>query len=117
MKITTDPLRALLQESPVQLLDVRLGDDFEAAHLPGAHNNCVYEVAFADRLADTAPQKDVPTIVYGAHTHSIADPTQEGTASQAPQTVATISVTDAAAGGRHDNWQDCQESNKLLNKI
>ena len=48
-----------------QLLDVRLADDFEAEHILGAENNCVFEVAFADRLGTTAPNKALPTIVYG----------------------------------------------------
>ena len=48
-----------------QLLDVRLDEDFEAAHLVGAVNNCVFEVAFADRLAESAPNRSVLTVVYG----------------------------------------------------
>ena len=53
-----------------QLLDVRLPDDFEAAHLTGAKNNCVFEVAFASRLPDTAPDPAATTIVYGANHQS-----------------------------------------------
>ncbi|MGE9268755.1 MAG: YceI family protein [Verrucomicrobiales bacterium] len=53
-----------------QLLDVRLADDFEAAHLPGSVNNCVFEVAFTERLADCAPDKSLPTIVCGANEES-----------------------------------------------
>lgn len=57
-----------LQQTPgVQLLDVRLADDFEAAHLEGAVNNCVFEVAFRDRLSATAPNREAPTVVYGAN--------------------------------------------------
>lgn len=48
-----------------QLLDVRLADDFAAGHIEGARNNCIYEVAFTGRLAETAPDTDQPTIVYG----------------------------------------------------
>ena len=60
-----------LQDLPqVQLLDVRLADDFEAAHLEGAANNCVFEVAFPERLAETAPDKSLPTVVYGANGES-----------------------------------------------
>ncbi|MEM9237006.1 MAG: YceI family protein [Verrucomicrobiota bacterium] len=54
----------------IQLLDVRLADDFEAIHLEGAASNCVYEVQFEDRLADTAPDKSVTTVVYGANRDS-----------------------------------------------
>jgi len=51
---------------PFQLLDVRLTEDFEAAHIKGALNNCVFEVQFTQRLKETAPDKSILTIVYGA---------------------------------------------------
>lgn len=66
MTITTPKLEALLETPGVQLLDVRLADDFAAFHLPGASNNCVFEVAFTERLAECAPDRDAPVIVYGA---------------------------------------------------
>ncbi len=49
-----------------QILDVRLAEDYEAAHIRDAKNNCVFEVAFESRLPDTAPSKDMHTLVYGA---------------------------------------------------
>jgi polyisoprenoid-binding protein YceI len=61
----------LSQHPHAQLLDVRLGDDFEAAHLTGAANNCVFEVAFAERLASTAPDQNQTTVVYGADERSL----------------------------------------------
>lgn len=51
---------------PVQILDVRLADEYEACHLVGAENNCIHEVSFVGKLAETAPDKSMPTIVYGA---------------------------------------------------
>jgi rhodanese-related sulfurtransferase len=48
------------------LLDVRLDDDYAAAHLPQAKNNCVFEVNFLDRMADFAPDKKTTVCVYGA---------------------------------------------------
>ncbi|MGD1977860.1 MAG: YceI family protein [Akkermansiaceae bacterium] len=53
-----------------QLLDVRLADDYEAGHLEGAKGNCVFEVAFEGRLTDSAPSKEVLTVVYGANDDS-----------------------------------------------
>jgi polyisoprenoid-binding protein YceI len=50
---------------PVQLIDVRLADDFEARHLAGAVNNCVFEVAFPDRLGGCAPEKSRTTVICG----------------------------------------------------
>lgn len=56
--------------SDVQLLDVRLADDYEACHLEGAVNNCVYEVAFHERLPGSAPDSNKTTVVYGANDES-----------------------------------------------
>lgn len=57
-----------------QILDVRLAEDFEAAHLNGAKNNCVFEVDFENRLPETAPSKEMHTIVYGANDQSYEAP-------------------------------------------
>ena len=64
--ISTADLQSRLAAGGTQLLDVRLADDFAAAHIPGAANNCVFEVAFAERLAEKAPDRSAPVIVYGA---------------------------------------------------
>jgi polyisoprenoid-binding protein YceI len=58
-------------QEPYQLLDVRLADDFEAGHLEGAQNNCVFEVTFEGRLDESAPRKEVLTVVYGADKESL----------------------------------------------
>ncbi len=55
---------------PIQILDVRLADDFEALHIAGARNNCVYEVDFSKRLSDSAPDKSAMMLVYGANAES-----------------------------------------------
>jgi rhodanese-related sulfurtransferase/polyisoprenoid-binding protein YceI len=52
------------------LMDVRLADDFAAGHVPCALNNCVFEVAFAERLAELAVDKDGALCVYGASAQS-----------------------------------------------
>jgi polyisoprenoid-binding protein YceI/rhodanese-related sulfurtransferase len=52
------------------LIDVRLEEDYLAAHLPEAKNNCVYEVSFSERMSDVAPRKDVAVCVYGAASDS-----------------------------------------------
>ena len=51
------------------LIDVRLEEDYLAAHLPQAKNNCVYEVSFSERMNDLASSKDV-VCVYGADSES-----------------------------------------------
>lgn len=65
--ITPPSLSALLRgQAPPLLVDVRLEDDFLTAHLPGAKNNCVFEVAFLDRMSAIAPDKPAAVCVYGA---------------------------------------------------
>ncbi|WP_411828087.1 YceI family protein [Luteolibacter sp. AS25] len=54
----------------VQVLDVRLQDDYEACHLKGAANNCVHEVSFVDRLVEAAPEKRKLTVIYGENSKS-----------------------------------------------
>jgi polyisoprenoid-binding protein YceI/rhodanese-related sulfurtransferase len=48
------------------LLDVRLEEDFAAAHLPEARSNCVFEIGFLDRMGDVAPDRRAAVCVYGA---------------------------------------------------
>jgi rhodanese-related sulfurtransferase len=69
--IQTEDLRKQLESrDPPILVDVRLEDDFRTAHIPGAISNCVFEVAFTERLANVAPQQASPTVVYGANSGS-----------------------------------------------
>jgi polyisoprenoid-binding protein YceI/rhodanese-related sulfurtransferase len=67
MLITPAELAERLKSSPRPiLLDVRLEDDYTVAHLPDARNNCVFEIAFVDRMGEVAPNKGAPICVYGA---------------------------------------------------
>jgi polyisoprenoid-binding protein YceI len=47
-----------------------IADDFEAGHLEGAMGNCVFEVTFEGRLEESAPAKEVLTVIYGANDES-----------------------------------------------
>ncbi len=53
------------------LVDVRLEEDFAIEHLPGARNNCVFEVAFLERMEELAPDLNRPVCVYGAGVGSL----------------------------------------------
>lgn len=69
--ISSARLANLLREGvPLVVLDVRLKEDYDLAHLEGARSNCVFEVAFGERLAETAPDHAVPVCVYGADASS-----------------------------------------------
>lgn len=56
----------LLSESPPIVLDVRLADDFSAGKIAAALNNCVFEVAFHERLASQVTDKARRIILVGA---------------------------------------------------
>lgn len=56
---------------PPVLLDARLAEDCDCATLPGACNNCVYEVAFCDRMAGLVPQLTTPVCVFGMAADSL----------------------------------------------
>lgn len=58
-----DSLRYL--EPSLVILDVRLHEDYQARHIAGSVNNCVYEVAFQERLPTVLPNLDTPVCVYG----------------------------------------------------
>ncbi|RYD60565.1 MAG: sulfurtransferase [Verrucomicrobiaceae bacterium] len=56
---------------PPVLIDVRLGEDYHCCQLPGALNNCVFEVAFTERMPAVAPDLAAPVCLYGAGEGSI----------------------------------------------
>jgi rhodanese-related sulfurtransferase/polyisoprenoid-binding protein YceI len=64
---TLDLQRELASINPPLLIDVRLKDDFEEAHIPNAMSNCVFEVAFLERMT---AEKSQPIVVYGADSKS-----------------------------------------------
>lgn len=60
-------LHSLLQDSvPLLLLHVLPEEVFAAKRVPGSRNACVYETAFLANVADLAPDKSTPIVVYGA---------------------------------------------------
>ncbi|MGA3171516.1 MAG: YceI family protein [Chthoniobacteraceae bacterium] len=74
--ITRTELKDLLDKGgPHTLIDVTPAEYYEAAHLPGAKNCCVYEVTFLDQVASAAPQGTI--IVYGSSRHSLASATAQ----------------------------------------
>jgi rhodanese-related sulfurtransferase len=64
---TPDLQKELASLNPPLLIDVRLKDDFEETHIPNAVSNCVFEVAFLQRLT---AEKNQPIVVYGADSKS-----------------------------------------------
>ncbi|MCC5806827.1 MAG: YceI family protein [Opitutales bacterium] len=65
-RLSTGELAASLESSPRPvLLDVRPATEHARRRLPGARNNCVYEIQFPERMAETVPDKAAPVCVYG----------------------------------------------------
>lgn len=62
-----EQLKKLQEQHPgMLLLDVRLVEDYEGGHLPGALNQCVFEVAFLQELPGKGAVKTQVICVYGA---------------------------------------------------
>ncbi|MDA8431317.1 MAG: YceI family protein [Geobacteraceae bacterium] len=62
--ITSHELQQLLADHAVTLIDVLLPEDFACRHIPAAGNACVYEMVFLERVAECAPDRDRPVVVY-----------------------------------------------------
>ena len=70
--ITPATLAELLKGNrPPVLIDVRLNEDHQCCRIPGAVNNCVFEVAFTERMPDVAPDLSAPVCLHGAGNGSI----------------------------------------------
>jgi polyisoprenoid-binding protein YceI/rhodanese-related sulfurtransferase len=57
--------------TPPVLVDVRLESDHRCNRIPGALSNCVFEVAFLERMPGIAPDPTRPVCVYGADDGSL----------------------------------------------
>jgi len=52
------------------LLDVLLPEHYQAVHLPGAVNACIYEVVFLEAVKRLVPDQDAPIVVYDTSSRS-----------------------------------------------
>ena len=64
----------LESDSDLTIIDTRLGDDYDSGHLPGAVSNCVFEMAFIDRISEQAPDKTTMIVLYGSEDRSYEAP-------------------------------------------
>lgn len=75
MTCTIDPaglVRTLETSTGTVLLDVMLPEHYQAHHIPGALNACVYEIVFMDTVRRLVPNPDTPIIVYDTSSRSQA---------------------------------------------
>ncbi|QJB56910.1 YceI family protein [Pseudodesulfovibrio sp. zrk46] len=61
---------AFLERGEGALVDTLTPEHFEARHIPGALNACVYEMTFLETVAKLVPDKDTSIMLYGAGTNS-----------------------------------------------
>jgi rhodanese-related sulfurtransferase len=94
---TPDLQKELASISPPLLIDVRLKDDFEEAHIPNAVSNCVFEVAFLGRII---AEKSQPIVVYGADSKNY----ESRTAAEKLSRAGYKNVSDYREGIR--GWED-----------
>ena len=65
--IIADQLNNLTRDEPdLKIIDVRLSEHFAQVHIPGAQNNCVFEIDFVERILEMVPELSSPVCVYGA---------------------------------------------------
>jgi polyisoprenoid-binding protein YceI len=94
-QISRDEL-ALLLGKPNQplVIDVLPEEEYEAAHLPGAKNACVFNVSFLDDVRKLASDKSKPLVLYGASLHDLAS----ATAAEKLMAAGYTQVTDYRGG-------------------
>ena len=75
MSCTIDPqglARRMETSSDLTILDVLLPEHYQAYHIPGALNACVYEMVFLDTVQKLVPDKSAPIVVYDTSRRSQA---------------------------------------------
>jgi len=63
--VRCDELKQRLDAGAV-VIDVMTPEDYAACHVAGAHNACIYEIVFLDRIAELVAAPDTDLIVYDA---------------------------------------------------
>ncbi|MBJ6752492.1 YceI family protein [Geomonas sp. Red421] len=66
MKTTTCAELKELLASGALVIDVMTPEDYAACHLAGAHNACIYEMVFLDRIAELVHDRSTGLILYDA---------------------------------------------------
>jgi polyisoprenoid-binding protein YceI len=75
-QISRDELALRLGEpNPPLVIDVLPEEEYEAAHLPGAKNACVFNVSFLDDVKKLALDRSRPLVLYGSSSRDLASAT------------------------------------------
>jgi len=65
-RLSVQEVQEFLKEGKGVLIDTLVPEHYEARHIPGAVNACVYEVVFMDIVAALSLEKETPIVLYGA---------------------------------------------------
>ena len=104
MSCTIDPqglARRMETSSDLTILDVLLPEHYQAYHIPGALNACVYEMVFLDTVQKLVPDKSAPIVVYDTSRRSQAS----ANAAKKLQGNGYINVCDLTEG--LEGWIAC----------
>lgn len=70
-RLTTADVVQFIETGEGVLVDVLVPEHYEARHIPGACNACVYEMVFLQTMSEVAPDKTKPVVLYGAGDKSL----------------------------------------------
>src|SRR5512137_1015751 len=57
-------LKGTIDKRAALVIDVMMPEDYAACHIAGAHNACVYEMVFLERMAELVPDRTTELVVY-----------------------------------------------------
>lgn len=70
--ISPEELQTRKKQKPdLLLIDTLPADHFDAAHLPGAVNACVYDITFVSQVNRLSRDSAVPIVLYGSSSNSL----------------------------------------------
>jgi rhodanese-related sulfurtransferase len=64
--VPVDLHQRMVADPHLLIIDLLPPDHYDRVHLPGAHNACVFEVAFLENVARTGAGNKRPLVIYGA---------------------------------------------------
>jgi rhodanese-related sulfurtransferase/polyisoprenoid-binding protein YceI len=97
MSCTIDPrglARRIEASDDLTIVDVLLPEHYQAHHIPGAVNACVYEIVFLDTIRRLIPNQSTPIVVYDSSKRSQAS----ANAARKLQDAGYLNVCDLSDG-------------------
>ncbi|BCS90021.1 YceI family protein [Pseudodesulfovibrio sediminis] len=70
-QVSLEDVQTFIGERKGIVIDTLVQEHYEARHIPEAVNACVYEIIFVSSVAEVAPDKEKPVLLYGAGPQSL----------------------------------------------